>query len=332
MITINQSVAVVIVTYNRLALLKECLDALRGQSRKPDALIVVNNASTDGTAEWIKTQNDLTIINQTTNEGSAGGFYYGMKYASDNNFDWIWVMDDDAAPQKECLKKMLDSFDEDNPFVVLAPLVNEGGTLITNHRSNFSIKPDLSGFQQSLKKETALEPQVIQFASFVGLMIAKKLTDKCGLPDKDLFFQNDDVEYCLRINKHGKILLVPGAIIDHKFVKKDLEIKTKRIAGIKANDFTIRLLFVKFFVQRNKILIKERYFKENSLLKLWVFRINVMLNWVKNFFKILFLVPFKYKKVYFSIYAKAYVQGLRHKPENENVLALLNEAGKRESD
>jgi len=322
----NQSVAVVVVTYNRLALLKECLDALRKQSRKTDAIIVVNNASSDGTSAWLETQKDIIIINRSLNEGSAGGFYFGMKYAADHNYDWIWVMDDDAAPQKSCLENMLDAFDQKEPLTVLAPLVKEGNTLITNHRSNFHVKPDLSGFQQPLELGKELEPQVIQFASFVGFMISKKLTDKCGLPDKDLFFQNDDVEYCLRINKYGKIILVPSAIIEHKFVKKDVETKSKRVGGIKINNFTLTLLFVKFFVQRNKILIKQKYFKENFSPKLLTFKINVILDYLKNFFKILFLVPFKYKKIYFNIYGEAYAQGLSGKSNNENVLKMINDA------
>lgn len=327
----NQFVAVVVVTYNRLELLKECLTSLRNQSRQPDVIVVVNNASTDGTGAWLKTQDDLIILERSVNEGSAGGFHFGMKYAFEHNYDWVWVMDDDAAPHADCLEKMLNANKEENALKVLAPLVKEGNTLITNHRSNFYVKPDLSGFQQPLKPGKELEPQVIEFASFVGFMISKQLIAKCGLPDKDLFFQNDDVEYCLRINKYGKILLVPSAIIEHKFLKKDVEVKSKTIGGIKTNDFTLTLLFVKFFVQRNKILIKEKYFKERFSFKLLVFRINVLLNYLKNIFKILFFVPLKYKRIYFSVYGEAYTQGLTGKFDNTNVLKMINEAREKET-
>src|SRR4051794_23254732 len=108
----NQSVAVVVVTYNRLALLKECIDALKHQSRKPETIIIVNNASTDGTTEWLGTMKDIVVIDRALNEGSAGGFYFGMKYAADHDYDWIWVMDDDAAPQRNCLENMLAAFDQ----------------------------------------------------------------------------------------------------------------------------------------------------------------------------------------------------------------------------
>jgi hypothetical protein len=119
---------------------------------------------------------------------------------------------------------------------------------------------------------------------------------------------------------------VPSAIIEHKFVKKDVETKSKRVGGIKTNNFTLTLLFVKFFVQRNKILIKQKYFKENFSPKLLTFKINVILDYLKNFFKILFLVPFKYKKIYFNIYGEAYAQGLSGKSNNENVLKMINDA------
>jgi rhamnopyranosyl-N-acetylglucosaminyl-diphospho-decaprenol beta-1,3/1,4-galactofuranosyltransferase len=315
-------VAIVVVTYNRLSLLKECIESLKDQTRKADTIIIVNNGSKDGTKEWLASQTGIIVIEQEMNIGSAGGFYVGMKYAVERNCDWIWVMDDDAAPVQNCLEKMAACFPLENAAVALAPLVKEDGSLINNHRSNLIMRPDLSGFQIRLPAGRELEPQVIQFASFVGIMVNKKLTDDCGLPDNNLFFQNDDVEYCLRINKSGKIFLVPDAVIEHKFVKKHIEEKKRRLGIFKVNDFTLNLIFIKFFVQRNKILIKRKYFLENSSVRYYLFYINVVLNYFKNLLKIFFLVPFRYKKIYFNLYTTAYSQGLKGKPKNEDVLEL----------
>jgi rhamnopyranosyl-N-acetylglucosaminyl-diphospho-decaprenol beta-1,3/1,4-galactofuranosyltransferase len=322
----NHSVAVVVVTFNRLPLLKECIIALKEQTRKPTAIIVVNNASADGTAEWLSVQDGLIILTQQKNIGSAGGFYEGMKYAAENNYDWIWLMDDDAAPQSECLQNLSKRFNATDKNIALAPLVQEGGSFINVHRSNFKIKPDLSGLQTPLPKGKELQEQVIQFASFVGIMVSRQLINACGLPDSRLFFQNDDVEYCLRINKTGKILLVPDAVIDHQFVKKNIEEKTLKMGIIKANDFTLNLLFVKFFVKRNRILAKRNYFKETSGVKLLLLYVNVILNYLKELLKITFLVPFKYKNIYFSLYTKAYTQALTGKPENEYAINRIQKA------
>ena len=96
----------VVVTYNRLTLLKECITALRNQTQKPDAILVVNNGSTDDTGKWLLAQNDLLIISQG-NTGSAGGFETGINWAYKNNYSWIWCMDDDGYPKEDALEKIL---------------------------------------------------------------------------------------------------------------------------------------------------------------------------------------------------------------------------------
>ena len=96
----NQNkVLCVVVTYNRLQLLKECIDCLRTQTFKKFDVLVVNNDSTDGTKEWLSEQTDITVINQK-NLGGAGGFYTGTKWGYDNGYEWMWLMDDDGKPEK----------------------------------------------------------------------------------------------------------------------------------------------------------------------------------------------------------------------------------------
>src|SRR5476651_747432 len=104
----SKRVAAVVVTYNRLKLLKEGIEALKKQSRKPEAIIVVNNGSTDGTDTWLAAQKDLIVYNQE-NVGGAGSFYRGIKEAYDAGFDWIWVMDDDGYPAVNCLEKLIEA-------------------------------------------------------------------------------------------------------------------------------------------------------------------------------------------------------------------------------
>ena len=92
----------VVVTYNRLELLKRSMDCLR-QNKPLSAIIVVNNGSTDGTREWLDKQDDLTVIHQS-NVGGSGGFYTGIEAAYAQNADWIWCMDDDVFPRADCLE------------------------------------------------------------------------------------------------------------------------------------------------------------------------------------------------------------------------------------
>ena len=88
-------VGIVVVTYNRLNLLKEVIEALRLQTYKDFQIVVVNNGSTDETPKWLSDQRDIYTITQE-NLGGAGGFFTGMKYVVENGFKYCWIMDDDV--------------------------------------------------------------------------------------------------------------------------------------------------------------------------------------------------------------------------------------------
>ncbi len=88
-----------VVTYNRLALLRKTVEALRKNNLSD--IVVVNNGSTDGTREWLEAQTNLNVVHQD-NVGGSGGFYTGIKKAYDEGADWIWCMDDDVMPHADC--------------------------------------------------------------------------------------------------------------------------------------------------------------------------------------------------------------------------------------
>ncbi len=92
----SYKIAAVVVTFNRLELLKQCVQSLRNQTLKLDEILIINNSSTDGTLEWLNQQNDLTILTQE-NSGSAGGQYTGIKTAYEKGYDWILCTDDDTS-------------------------------------------------------------------------------------------------------------------------------------------------------------------------------------------------------------------------------------------
>ncbi|MEJ5168402.1 MAG: glycosyltransferase, partial [Arcobacteraceae bacterium] len=109
-------ICTVVVTYNRYNLLKECLDALLNQTYKTDILLV-DNASTDGTDNKIKEDGYLEHSNLIyrrleSNLGGAGGFHFGVKYALENNYDFVWLMDDDAEPELDCLELLMNHTDK----------------------------------------------------------------------------------------------------------------------------------------------------------------------------------------------------------------------------
>lgn len=215
------NIIAVVVTYNRIELLKRTVRCLQ-QNKPVSSIVVVNNGSTDSTAEWLETQPELIVINQA-NVGGSGGFYAGMRYAYQAGADWIWCMDDDVFPHADCLEQLLLHAGRED-IGILAPRRLQEGKLFTHEFQGYNlINPFVSMYTGKLSKQTVTEPVEIQGAAFEGPFIRREVVEKIGYPNKDLFIFCDDTDYCLRTVKAGyKILYVPAALMDkEKFFSDD---------------------------------------------------------------------------------------------------------------
>ncbi len=97
-----------LVTFNRKSLLRICLNSLIQQTRPIDQVLIVDNASSDGTPELLREEfPQFPILRLDRNTGGAGGFAAGMKRAYDEGFDWMWVMDDDIEMVPTALEGLL---------------------------------------------------------------------------------------------------------------------------------------------------------------------------------------------------------------------------------
>lgn len=201
--------SVVIVTYNRLNLLKECISNALNQTISPEHVIVVNNLSTDGTKEYLdeyaKEEPKLIVHHETENIGGSGGFHDALKLFMETNSDWVMIIDDDAILNLDCIE-VLSQYNS----LALATSVMTDGQYTTFHRRNFDDYQDIKDYQK--------ESFDIDLASFCGLFLHRDVINKIGLPERDYFIWYDDTEYCYRINKYTKITVVPSAILNHKTV------------------------------------------------------------------------------------------------------------------
>lgn len=203
----------VVVTFNRLDLLKRNIDCLR--NNKPiTQIVVINNGSTDGTAQWISQQNDLTVITQE-NVGGSGGFYTGIDFAYNNGADWIWCMDDDVFPRADCLENLL-KYANYNKIGILAPRRLQEGKIFTHDFQAYNLtNPFKSMYKDRISRMEVNSPIEICGTAFEGPLIKRDVVEKIKLPNKDLFIFCDDTDYCLRAVLAGyKILYVPQALMD----------------------------------------------------------------------------------------------------------------------
>jgi GT2 family glycosyltransferase len=207
----------VVVTYNRLPLLKKCIDAILHQTHPVDNLIVFNNSSDDGTEAYLASlQNEaLCCIHSPENVGGAGGFFYGLKAAHERNADWIWAMDDDTIPRPDALEKLLSaSFfpqDEDGrPTGYLASRVDwiDGNRHLMNYIHPVFPWHHFHGIHENCYR--------ILNSSFVSILINREAIQKCGYPVKEFFIWGDDWEYTGRISRAFKCYYISDSVAVHE--------------------------------------------------------------------------------------------------------------------
>lgn len=223
----NADIGVVIVTYNRQEELKKTLRLFDRQILAPRYVLVVNNASTDGTGEllesWLNQSDNRyqrILITSETNEGGAGGFYRGLEKSLELDAEWVWVSDDDAYPFTDTIEKAQEYLDSirdswDNYSAVCAGVLTEGGWNVFHRRNitceNGQIHNNFIS-AEVYDKESSFE---INAFSYVGSIINRGKLKEAGLTNKEYFIYYDDTEHSLRLHHFGKIMCVPSIRVFH---------------------------------------------------------------------------------------------------------------------
>ena len=213
----ESTVAAVVVTYNRLELLRQCVEALRAQTAACDILIV-DNASTDGTANWLASQPDLHCRNTGSNLGGAGGFHFGMRWAVEDSYEYVWLMDDDTLPQPDALEKLLeaDRVLDGNYGWLSSKCLWTDGTICPMNRQRVSPYKEIS----LTETDSGILPA--KMASFVSLFLRREIILKYGLPIRDFFIWTDDWEYTRRISRSERCYVVGSSVVIHAMKKKTI--------------------------------------------------------------------------------------------------------------
>ena len=216
----EQRIAAVVVTFNRLSLLQGLVARLREVPGLAE-IIVVDNASTDGTGEWLAGAANadgtpLLAHPLDRNRGGAGGFHEGLRLAVERGADLAWLMDDDGLPEKDCLETLLrhDDFDFWGPVVVdeadperlVFPIRLPGGTRVVHRMADVV----------AAAEDGVIRDVVIPFN---GVLVTRELVERIGLPREEYFIWGDDHEYRLRAERAGgRVATVVGAAVHHPSV------------------------------------------------------------------------------------------------------------------
>lgn len=235
----EMEIGVVIVTYNRIELLKKALVSYEIQEKKPKYVLVVNNNSNDGTKEFLtkwKQDNegmDKYVLQLEANIGGSGGFHKGLEMAMKLDAEWIWVGDDDAFPEKDAFLKAEENLKVENNenIVAICGKVLNCGKIDLPHRRRIKkelldVKEISVDANEYLKKSFYLD----EF-SYVGTMMKKEVLKEVGITKEDYFIYYDDTEHSLRIREKGDIVCFPNIVINHNVGEVGKNINWKNYYG-----------------------------------------------------------------------------------------------------
>ena len=213
--------ATVVVTYNRKKLLAECLEALLSQSAPCD-LLIVDNASTDGTREYLEELRArcgetaklsvpaIHIFHMKENLGGAGGFSFGIKKGVSLGYRYLWVMDDDCIPEKDALWALLRSAERHGcgfGFLASKVLYEDGETCEIN-------MPKQGVYHKQSHPDQPEYP--CDFACFTSVLFPAEVVRAVGLPIREFFIWSDDWEYTRRISRQLPCYGVMDSVAVHK--------------------------------------------------------------------------------------------------------------------
>jgi len=215
----NNEIAAIVVTYNRLELMKQVVNGLLNQIKQPNKIIIINNNSTDGTIDWLdeltKKYSHIIIITQE-NMGSSGGQYTGTKTAYEMGYEWIWVMDDDVVPAPDCLQNLMMHCKTD---IVAHPLIiaPDGNPIDVDVRGINFANPFKKMFAHLPFTDNELKINFIpvDVITFEGPIFHHSMFQKVGFPDKNIFIYADDTDFSIRLRNCGiRFLKIPNAILN----------------------------------------------------------------------------------------------------------------------
>lgn len=212
----SDRVVSVVVTRNRCALLLEALAALGSQTRRPDAVVVVDNGSTDGTTGAIRSQHaNVDLVSVPRNTGGAGGFAIGISAALAQGANLLWIMDDDTVPMPGALEALLEARRQ---YPGSPPAVIASRTLWKDGRAHPMNTPRPKPFARAAERAAAAAVGCVpvRTASFVSILVDAGECRRRGLPIADYFLWNDDFEFTARLLRGGTGLLNPASVVVHK--------------------------------------------------------------------------------------------------------------------
>jgi GT2 family glycosyltransferase len=214
---IAQGIVAVFVTMNRCDMAQTCLDKLAAQTVRPDKVLVVNNASSDGTRDMLATASVrgggwIVVLDLEQNLGNAGGMQIALERIFAEGFGAAWILDDDSWPEPEALARLLDA--EVPECAVRSCRVVD---LATGALSWPLQVPDHGDWHFLEAMEPMPAGEVIRIRrSWLGALIPREVYQAVGPIEGRLFLRGEDEDYPRRIEQAGiPVFMIVSSLLHH---------------------------------------------------------------------------------------------------------------------
>jgi GT2 family glycosyltransferase len=222
------AVSIIVLNYNGLQDTMACLRSLEHLTYSRASTILVDNASSDGTADVVRgTYPNVMVMETGANLGFTGGNNVAIKYALEHGADYVMLLNNDTIVAPDFLNVMVEGMEQDPTIGVAGPMIyyhnnpetiwTAGGTIDWKHGTTSMI-----GLNQMDVSQFGLSPTTVDFVSGCALLARRNVWEKVGLLDDKFFMYYEEAEWCVRATRAGfKIALVPMAMIWHKISEEE---------------------------------------------------------------------------------------------------------------
>jgi GT2 family glycosyltransferase len=209
---VPQPVVIVILTWNALGATKACLEALVATTDHPAwRVIVVDNGSVDGTVEWLRALDWITLIENERNEGFTRGANMGIA-ASETHEDVVLMNNDVVVTDRRWLTVLQDAAHGDDSIGIAGTRLVDGEGLFL-HLGSYMPPVTLRGHQMGgfeLDVNQCARDREVESVVFALTYLRRECIERVGLLDEELFAYFEDSDYCLRAERAGFKVVCSG--------------------------------------------------------------------------------------------------------------------------
>ncbi|MGI8419337.1 MAG: glycosyltransferase family 2 protein [Candidatus Levyibacteriota bacterium] len=215
-----KKIYIIILHYGQINLTKKCIMSLIKRESSYAKIVIVNNNSQSSSKSDFSPKNTI-VINNNKNLGFAGGVNIGIKYAMEQNADYVCILNNDTLIKEPFLKSLVLLLDSNKSIGIIGPAIS----FLREGKTVFDIGGKINGYfgrtsHEEVSSISGLSLQEVSYVTGAAMIVRKEVFQKIGLFDLQFFLYYEDVDLCLRAKEKGfRIVVAPHVIISHSLSK-----------------------------------------------------------------------------------------------------------------